>query len=101
MRRLFDAEVVAELLEILDDLDDATEIGLQKGLEDQEGDELMLREVLLRELRGISRNGLLGEAQGFLDDRSRRFGHGTHGDVSAHASFDAAAGLGLQDFNRA
>ena len=101
MGRLLDAEIVAELAEVLEHLDDAAVIGLEEGLENENGDELVLREGLLRELRGIGRNGFLSEAQGFLNDRSGRLGHGTRGNGSTHASFDAAAGQGIRDFNRA
>jgi hypothetical protein len=69
MGQLFDAEVVSEFAEVVETFDDAADI----GLENEKGDELVLGENLLRELRGKSQNYVLSEAQGFQNDRSAPF----------------------------
>jgi hypothetical protein len=43
----------------------------------QQGEELVLREVLSRELGGLGWDGFASKAQNFLGDRPRRFGHGS------------------------
>jgi hypothetical protein len=75
VRHLVQAEVGAEFGEIDEHLDDAPVIGLEKGLERQQGEMLVLSEVLARELRGVGGQGFLGEAQGLPRDGTWRFGH--------------------------
>src|SRR5262245_27126129 len=82
------AEVGAQVAEVLEQLDEAAVVGLEEGLQGQQGEALVLGEVLPRELGRISRPSLLGEAQSLAGHRSRRWGQGSCG--SHGTSLDAA-----------
>ena len=62
MRNLVQAQIVAKLGEIAQQLDQAAIVGLEEGLEDRQSEELMLREILSGILRGVGRQGIAGDA---------------------------------------
>ena len=81
---LVQAEVVAQFSEVNEQLDHAAVIGLEEGLQGQQGEKLRLSEIPARELRGVSGQGFLSEAQCLLSHRTRRLGHGSWGSCSSH-----------------
>src|SRR6516162_5567961 len=84
MRDLVQAEVGAQLGEVVEQGDDAAVVGLEEGLQGQAGEELVLGKVLAGELRGVGGQGLLGEAQGLAGHGPRRFGHRS---CSSHGTY--------------
>ena len=76
MRELVQPEVRAQLGEVLEQGDEAAVVGLEEGLQGQQGEELVLGEVVPRELAGVGRQGLPGQLQSFAGDGPRRFRHG-------------------------
>jgi len=81
------AEVLPQLGEVVEELDEAPVVGLEEGLQGQQGEQLVLRVVLAGELRGVGGQRLLREAQGLAGHRPRRFrhrscrSHGTYSDA--------------------
>ena len=64
MRRLGQAEVGAELREVVEQGDDAAVIGLEEGLEDQASKELGLGVDLRAEAMGVAAEGVGADGQG-------------------------------------
>ena len=64
----------------------ATIIGLEKLPQYQHGEQLRLSEFFLGKRRGIGRQGFLGDFEGNLSQRQRRFGHSSF--VLHTCSFD-------------
>ena len=79
MRDLFQAQVLAQLGEVREHLGDAPVVGLEEGLQGQDGEELVLGEVLARELRRVSGQGLPGQAQRLSGHGAWRLGHRSGG----------------------
>ena len=79
MRDLFQAQVLAQLGEVREHLGDAPVVGLEEGLQGQDGEELVLGEVLARELRRVSGQGLPGQAQRLSGHGEWRLGHRSGG----------------------
>ena len=75
MRDLGELQVLLEFGEVPEQVDDAAIVSLEKSLEDENGEQLVLREVLAASSRGIGRKGLLSEAKSLLRQGPWRFGH--------------------------
>lgn len=71
MGNLLELQVLLEFVEVLEQLDDAAIVGLEEGLEGQNGEQLVLREVLATSRRGIRRKGVLSNAKRLLRQSSR------------------------------
>ena len=63
MRDLVQAEVQAQLGEVLQHPDDAAVVGLEEGLQGQQGEELVLGEILAAARRGVRGQCVMGQAQ--------------------------------------
>lgn len=79
MGHLRERQVLAEFGEVLENGDDAPVIDLEKGLQRQDREELVLGEVLAAAHRRVRRQGFLSQAQRLLGHRARRFGHRSWG----------------------
>src|SRR5262249_12690114 len=76
-----------QLGEVVQQLHHPAVVGLEEGLERQDGEQLVLGVVLARELRRVGRQCLLGQAQGLAGHGARRLGHRSGG---LHTWLDAA-----------
>ena len=68
MRDAGQAEFLAQLGEVVQQLGDAAVVGLEEGLQGQAGEQLVLGKVLAGELRRVRGQGLLGQPQGLLQE---------------------------------
>jgi len=68
-------EVPLQLGEIGDEGDDALVVGLEEGLERQQGEELGLGEVAAAGGAGVGGQALLGQREGLAGDAPRGLGH--------------------------
>jgi hypothetical protein len=72
---LLQRQVGSQLGEVVEDGDDASVVGLEEDFDGQDGEQLMLGEVLATELRGVRWQSLLGQPESFSGDGSRGLGH--------------------------
>ena len=92
MRHGAKAEAPAELGEVVQQLGEAAVVGLEEGLERQQGEQLVLGVVLAGELRGVGGQRLPRQPQRLPGHGTRRLGHRSRG---LHTPLYAAQPEGL------
>jgi hypothetical protein len=66
VRHILEAEFVAQLGEVAEELDDARMVGVEEDRECEESEEFVLGEVQAAELAGLSKQGFLSKWQCLL-----------------------------------
>lgn len=86
MRNFGQPQVAARFGEVVEKGDDAAVVGLEKGFQGQDGEQLELGEIVSAGRTRVGWQRFPGESQAFARDPPWRFGHGSGNKFGIHGT---------------